>query len=205
MMINQKVNKENVYQLYDEIITWFDTHRDKRLVMERPYLDMIKNTIPSGSAILDVGCGTGEPIAKFFIDSAYEVVGIDASEKMIALCKKRFPMARWLVADMRKLKLQQKFNLVIAWHSFFHLPHKDQHHTLKLLVSYLKPQGLLVFTSGTEHSEVCSDNGGYNLYHASLSSAAYKNILRESDCKLILHNVEDPNCGDATVWIARKN
>ena len=125
-------NKHKVYQIYNEIIDWFDSHRSKELIMEQFYLDLIQQHIQPGSTILDVGCGTGEPIARFLIEQGYQLTGVDASSKMVDLCKQRFPKERWLLADMRTLDLQEKFHAVIAWHSFFHLPHGDQRRTLKI-------------------------------------------------------------------------
>ncbi|MGQ3891191.1 class I SAM-dependent DNA methyltransferase [Legionella sp. CNM-4043-24] len=197
-------NKDNVYQVYDEIIDWFDNARNKDLKMERYYLNFIQKHLPPDCKILDVGCGTGEPIAEFLINSGYTVTGIDASKKMIDRCKQRFPQERWLQADMRTLDLNEKFHAVIAWHSFFHLPHEDQRSTLKLLASYVYQNGLLIFTSGPEYGEVWSDNGGHDLYHASLSTEEYEQILNDNNFKVLAHKIRDPECGEATVWVAQK-
>lgn len=197
-------NKDKVYLVYDEITDWFDHHRNKALSMEKFYLELLQTHIPAKAKILDVGCGTGEPIAKFLIEQGYQVTGVDASEKMIALCRQRFPEATWLLADMRTLNLQEKFHAVIAWHSFFHLPHDDQRNTLKLLASLVEKNGLLIFTSGEEHGEVWGENGGYDLYHASLSSDEYAEILSSCHFKVLGHKVRDPECGEATVWVAKK-
>jgi ubiquinone/menaquinone biosynthesis C-methylase UbiE len=198
-------NKDNVYQVYDEIIDWFDMNRRKDLAMEKFYLSYIQKYLPLQSKILDVGCGTGEPIAKFLISEGYTVTGVDASKKMIELCKQRFLKGRWLLADMRTLDLPEKFHAVIAWHSFFHLSHGDQRKTLTLMASYVEQAGLLIFTSGPEYSEVWSDNGGHDLYHASLSTEEYKQILMDNNFKVLVHKIRDPECGEATVWVAQKS
>ena len=198
-------NKNDVYQIYNEIIDWFDTHRSKELIMEKFYLNLIQKYLQPNSKILDVGCGTGEPIARFLIEKGYKVTGIDASRKMIDLCKQRYPKERWLLADMRVLDLQEQFHAVIAWHSFFHLSPEDQRTTLKLLASYIHQNGLLIFTSGPEYGEVWSNNGGHDLYHASLSSEEYEKILIDNNFKILEHKIKDPECGEATVWVAQKN
>jgi 2-polyprenyl-3-methyl-5-hydroxy-6-metoxy-1,4-benzoquinol methylase len=179
--IKEKV--KTIYLVYNEIRDWFDVHRSKELTMEKFYLDLLQKHIPAGGLVLDVGCGTGEPIAQFLIEQGYKVTGIDASEKMIDLCKQRFPDAKWLLADMRTLNLQEKFHAVIAWHSFFHLPHDDQRSTLRSLAALVKEEGLLIFTSGTEYGEAWGDNGGHDLYHASLSSEEYTRILLDCNFK----------------------
>ncbi|MDP3268899.1 MAG: class I SAM-dependent methyltransferase [Legionella sp.] len=197
------MNKTKVYEVYDEIINWFDDARNKRL-MESEYLNLIVNTIPPKGTILDLGCGTGEPIAQFFIEKGFKVAGVDGSQKMIELCKKRFPSERWIVSDMRTINLHQQFDAVLAWHSFFHLDHDSQRNMFKKFVSHIKPGGVLAFTSGEEEGEVWSDNGGQQLYHASLSTKEYHNLLKNFSFKVLVHKVRDPECGEATIWLAQK-
>jgi len=200
----KKSKKSKVYETYDEIIDWIDKNRRKDLSLERSYINLIQNHYPPGSSVLDIGCGTGEPIGKFFIKSGYKYTGVDASEKMIELCKIRFPYENWIVEDMRSLELDEQYDIVIAWHSFFHLPPDDQRKTLKKLTQFVKPSGLLVFTSGPEEGESWGENGGYELYHASLSTEEYESILNKNHLEVLTHNVQDPNCGGATVWLAQK-
>lgn len=198
-----KRNKEKVYESYEEIVQWFDDARTKTL-MESEYLNLIINTVPAGGSVLDLGCGTGEPIAQFFIEKGFKVTGVDGSKKMIELCKKRFPSERWIVSDMREINLQQRFDVVLAWHSFFHLDHDSQRKMFKIFDAHIKPGGVLAFTSGEEEGEVWSDNGGQMLYHASLSTKEYEKLLNENSFKVLLHKVHDPECGEATAWVARK-
>lgn len=58
-----KRNKEKVYEFYEEIVQWFDGARTKTL-MESEYLNLIVKSVPGGGSVLDLGCGTGEPIAQ---------------------------------------------------------------------------------------------------------------------------------------------
>jgi trans-aconitate methyltransferase len=128
----------------------------------------------------------------------------DFSEAMIDLCRSRFPNNKWFTADMRNLSLNNQYDCVIAWHSFFHIPKEQQKDVLANLCSLVKYDGLLYFTSGIENGEVWSNNGGEMLYHASLASREYKTILSNNNMKVIAHNVSDPDCGNATVWVAQK-
>jgi ubiquinone/menaquinone biosynthesis C-methylase UbiE len=66
----KKRNKEKVYESYEEIVHWFDEARTKTL-MESEYLNLIVKSVPAGGSVLDLGCGTGEPIAQFFINIPY--------------------------------------------------------------------------------------------------------------------------------------
>lgn len=197
------MKKTKVYEQYEKIVDWFDEHRNKELI-EKFYLDLIANTIASGGEVLDLGCGTGEPIAKYFIDKGFNITGVDGSALMIGLCKKRFPHQVWLVADMQNIHFDKQFDAILAWHSFFHLDHDAQRNMFKVFNKYLKSGGVLAFTSGIEHGECWSNNGGQELFHASLSSDEYEALLSKNSLKVVVHNVEDPECGDATIWVAQK-
>jgi cyclopropane fatty-acyl-phospholipid synthase-like methyltransferase len=195
-------NQLHVYENYEKIADWFDEHCTKDL-MEREYLERILQHIPPHSHILDLGCGTGEPMAQFFIERGYQVTGIDGSEKMIDYCKKRFPSMNWILQDMRTIDLKKKFDVVLAWDSFFHLNHSDQRAMFQIFEKHLKPAGILLFTGGPDEGEEWSQMDGHDFYHASLSSEEYRDLLKAHNFTTILHRIEDPNCGEHTVWIAQ--
>jgi SAM-dependent methyltransferase len=198
-----KKNISEICKSYDKIAEWFDKSRSKNLI-EKEYLDLIVRGIPKGSSVLDLGCGAGDPIAKFFIEKGYSLTGIDGSKKMIELSQKRFPGQNFFIADMRDLKLDQKFDAIIAWDSFFHLNKDEQRSMFSVFKSHIKPRGFLVFTSGgPEEGEIWSDNNGENLYHASLSKEEYKKLLADYGFEVVLYRENDLECQEHTVWIAR--
>jgi 2-polyprenyl-3-methyl-5-hydroxy-6-metoxy-1,4-benzoquinol methylase len=196
--------RKNAFKEYDEMIDWYNEHRSKDFVFEKSYVNFIQNHIPLKGNVLDVGCGTGIPWGKFFIEQGYVYTGVDASQKMIALCQKTYPKGRWLLEDMRHLNINETFDLVIAWHSLFHLPIEEQSHALESLGALVNPKGLLVFTTGPERGEEWVVNGGRSLYQASLSLEEYEQLLIANDFQILIQNVRDPECGGATVWVASK-
>ena len=80
----------------------------------------------TGLSVLDIGCGSGQPIARHLLERGFCVVGVDSSPTLIATCRRRFPEAQWMLADMRTLSINRTFDGLIAWDSFFHLRHDDQ-------------------------------------------------------------------------------
>ena len=81
-----KSNKEKAYESYEEIVQWFDDAHTKTL-MESQYLNLIINSVPAGGSVLDLGCGTGEPIAQFFIDKGFKITGVDGKNWELLLNK----------------------------------------------------------------------------------------------------------------------
>jgi 2-polyprenyl-3-methyl-5-hydroxy-6-metoxy-1,4-benzoquinol methylase len=71
--------------------------------------------------VLDIGCGSGEPIGRHLIEKGHAVTGADSSPELIEICRGHFPDQGWRVADMRTLSLAHLFNGILAWNSFFHL------------------------------------------------------------------------------------
>jgi len=195
-------NKDNVYEVYEKIADWMDKHRSREL-FEKFYLDHAIACLKPGAKILDLGCGTGEPIGQYFANIGFQVTGVDVSEKMLGIAKNRCPQIKFILADMRTLDLNEKFDCIVSWHSFFHLTQNVQRVMFKIFANHLNREGLLLFTTGPEAGEVWSDNGGESLYHASLSSNEYKKLLKLHGFKLIIYKIKDENCGGATVWLAR--
>src|SRR5688572_13859464 len=114
------MTRDRVISLYERHAEKFDRDRNRSL-FEQPWLDRFLDLITPGGTVLDIGCGMGEPIARYILERGYSVVGVDSSRSMIAICRQRFPEAEWIVGDMRLLELGRIFDGVLAWDSFFHL------------------------------------------------------------------------------------
>lgn len=80
----------NVIALYQTYAADFDRSRSRALV-EKHWLDRFVVYLPPNTSILDIGCGAGEPIARYCIENGHEVTGIDASQALISLAVRAFP------------------------------------------------------------------------------------------------------------------
>jgi len=192
----------DVWRFYQRHAQTFARERGQSL-MERPYLDSVTSHLRPGGAVLDLGCGTGEPIARYFIESGYDVTGVDAAPAMIALCRPRFPDATWIEADMRSLVLVRRFDAIIAWDSFFHLAQDEQRAMFPIFQRHIAPDGVLLFTSGPRAGEAIGDLYGEKLFHASLAPDEYRTLLASSGFRVLHFAPEDAKCGGHTVWLAQ--
>lgn len=194
--------KARVFETYDIIAGWFSENRHKTLT-ERSFLDKLINIVGKGASVLDLGCGTGAPVMGYLLEQGMHVTGVDGSYRMLEIAKDNFPSAEFIQADMRELSLNRKFDAIIAWHSFFHLPAEDQPAMFGIFRDHLNKDGVLLFTSGKEHGEVWSENGGENLFHASLDKERYQSLLEEHNFRVLVYQEDDPEC-HANVWIAQQ-
>jgi SAM-dependent methyltransferase len=170
---------------------------------ESAWLDRFIALLPPRATILDLGCGSGEPIAKYLINRDFAVEGVDAAPTLIAFCRERFPTQRWHVADMRNLALGKTFHGILAWDSFFHLCHDDQQRMFPIFKSHAAAGAALMFTTGTSHGVAMGSYNGEPLYHASLAPGEYMALLAANGFRVQAQVIEDPNCGHHTVWLAR--
>jgi 2-polyprenyl-3-methyl-5-hydroxy-6-metoxy-1,4-benzoquinol methylase len=195
-------DEKQVFEAYNVIADWFSENRNQDL-LEKSYLDKVIGLVGNEASILDLGCGTGMPMMGYLLGRGMHVTGADASFRMLEIAKRNLPFANFLEVDMRDLSLTTKFDAIIAWHSFFHLPQEDQPAMFDVFVSHLNTNGILLFTSGKERGEAWGINGGVNLFHASLDAQEYRSLLEVHNFRVLEYREDDADCGHATVWMAQ--
>lgn len=194
---------DNIVALYERHALAFDGLRGRNL-FEKPWLDRFTALVAPRGDILDLGCGAGEPIAASLIRGGFRVTGVDASETLIGLCRQRFPDRSWFVADMRQFSLPARYDGILAWHSFFHLNQNDQRAMFPRFAALAASGAALMFTAGHFDGVAMGEFAGEPLYHASLSSDEYTALLAENGFAVVAQVSQDPQCGGATVWLAKR-
>jgi 2-polyprenyl-3-methyl-5-hydroxy-6-metoxy-1,4-benzoquinol methylase len=193
---------DHIIALYERHAGAYDRLRGRSL-FEKSWLDRFLALVPKGGSVLDIGCGMGEPIARYIIGSGRAVTGVDSSSSLIDLCKARYPTQTWRVADMRTLSLGMRFDGILAWDSFFHLTADDQRRMFRVFAAHAAPRAALLFTSGPSAGVAIGNFEGEPLYHASLDPDEYRTLLTESGFTVISHVADDAECGGHTVWLAQ--
>ena len=189
-----------IIDLYERTAhAWDEARRRARPKDEAPWIERFLSIADPDLPILDLGCGSGEPIARDFLAAGRQVVGVDSSPSMISICRDRFPSATWIVDDMRRIRLGDLFGGIIAWHSFFHLTAKDQERMFARFSAHAAPGAALMFTSGAERGVAIGDWQGEPLFHASLDTDEYATLLRRHGFSVVDH----VSGASATVWLAQ--
>jgi SAM-dependent methyltransferase len=199
-MIDEAARMIDLYRRYAEAWT---TVRGT-VLSERVWIERFAGMVRQGATVLDIGCGSGQPIARYLADRGHPITGVDGSPEMIAVFRANLPGETAEVADMRSLKLDRIYGGLIAWDSFFHLAPHDQRMMFPIFRDHVEPGAPLLFTSGPNFGEAIGTLEGEPLYHASLDPDEYRMLLDHNGFDVVTHVAEDPDCGGHTVWLARQ-
>jgi ubiquinone/menaquinone biosynthesis C-methylase UbiE len=117
------------------------------------YVALLRDQIPPGATVLDLGCGTGVPITRA-LAAHYRVTGVDGSAYSIELARRNVPHATFLQADMTRVEFPpESFAAVISSYAIIHVPRSEHQALLHRIAGWLQPSGLLVATMGAVESE----------------------------------------------------
>ncbi len=110
--------------------------------------------LPPSTAILDLGCGSGMPIARALVDEGFSVWGIDASPSLLAAYRAHFPEMPALCEPVQGSELfGRRFAGVVAIGLIFLLAEPDQDRLLEKVAKVLEPGGRFLFSAPHQRCE----------------------------------------------------
>jgi 2-polyprenyl-3-methyl-5-hydroxy-6-metoxy-1,4-benzoquinol methylase len=136
------------------------------------------------ASILDIGCGSGVPIAQMLVEGGFEVFGLDASPSMVAAFRQRFPksFAKCEAAEESDF-FGRRFDAIICVGLIFLLPAETQRILIAKVSGALKHGGRFLFTSPKQActwSDVMTGRLSF-----SLGSEEYHRILATHELELV--------------------
>lgn len=127
--------------VYDQIAFQYASKLDD--YAPRPEQDNFVKLLSPNAKILDAGCGPGRD-CDYFIKHGLNVIGVDLSEKLLEIAKKRVPQAIFEKQDLRGLHFPDNtFDGIWACASLHHLKRTEIPHVLQIFSQLLKPNGIL--------------------------------------------------------------
>jgi SAM-dependent methyltransferase len=189
-----------IMQHYERHALARDADRRRSAWNDKLWHERFMAQIPRPARVLDLGCGSGWPVARHLAEGGLRV---DSSPTRISLCRRRLPDHHWIVADMRSLPLGCRFDGILAWDSYFHLDPDNQRRMFDVFAAHAKPGAILMFNAGPTGGEAIGNYRADPLYHASLDAGEYRRLLVQSGFEPIQHVRNDPRAGGRTVWLAR--
>ena len=194
------MKEENQGKRYDQIATEFANMRDS-FYLEQKYLDLFMSYLQPNAHVLDIGCGSGHPIAAYLIEKGFQVTGIDGSQELLNIAKIKCPKLHTVYGDIRTVTLNNKYDGLLEWWCLFHIPKQDHAKMISRFASWIKPGGFLEFTTGDkDYEDTSSDMLNQELSFYSLDPQLYEKHLKENGFKILLREYDQEH---HLVWIAQ--
>ena len=191
---------DNQGKKYDLIATEFANMRES-FYLEQKYLDLLMSYLEPNAHILDIGCGSGHPIAAYLIEQGFQVTGIDGSKELLNIAKIKCPALHTIYGDIRTVTLNQKYDALLEWWCLFHIPKQDHANMISRFATWIKPGGFLEFTTGDEeYDHKSSDMLNQELSFYSLAPQLYEKHLKENGFKILLRENDQEH---HMVWVAQ--
>lgn len=160
------------------------------------------------SLVLDIGCGAGRD-AKFFSDFGLQVAGIDFSEKLIDIAKKKVPEGEFYVMDFENLEFSEnEFDGIWASASLLHIPKKRLLSVFKKIYFVLKKDGLFYSSfrvgEGEKFTEEKRGNAILKRFYSYYEPAELRKLLEKSKFNIIKEELNSIDSRDWAFFLTKK-
>jgi ubiquinone/menaquinone biosynthesis C-methylase UbiE len=173
-----------------------------------PWIAAVLGRLAPGSAVLDLGCGCGIPVAKALADAGHAVAGVDFSEVQIERARELVPTAEFKCADATQVEFPDAaFDAVVSFYALIHIPVDEQPALLGRIARWLKPDGWLVATVGQwEHTGSDEDwlGGGAPMWWSQADAATYREWISQAGLTVESEEfIAEGTSGHALFWARR--
>jgi len=198
-IMNSTDPKSIVENGYDNIARTYHKQRDK--FKSHELLAGFSSLLPSGGDVLDVGCGAGVPVAGFLVRAGFQVTGVDVSSSMLELAHAQVPEASLLKMDMRQLAFDAAcFDGLCAFYSLFHVPREEHRQVLIGFNRLLRPDGILLFCSGSGAWEGIGDFHGVRMFWSHPDCEVTRQLVLDAGFAVIMAEVQEHG-GEEHYWV----
>lgn len=160
---------------YDQCAGIYGSIRNNEI---EPDLALLIDLLEKGAKVLDIGCGSGIPIART-LAKHFKVTGVDLSNEMVQFSIKNVPNGTFIHADIIDVDLpSSEFDAIVSFYTIFHIP-KERHKILfQKINSWLKDGGHILMTVSNENTEpYIEEFHGVTMYWSNHGLKEYKDIL----------------------------
>jgi cyclopropane fatty-acyl-phospholipid synthase-like methyltransferase len=202
-----------LHNAYDNIAEqWHRNFRGQGYVDRTlDYVDKVLAGLPVGAQVLDLGCGTGNPIAKHIAGRGFRVVGVDQSKALLDIAKTVVPEAELIHADMIEIEFTEKFAAAVAWDSVFHISRRHHARIYRKLAECLEPGARLLLSVGGSGAEedsdfysITSEMFGHTFFYDAYAPEIARKLLETAGFEIETWEVDDPTSHGHIAVVARK-
>jgi SAM-dependent methyltransferase len=173
-----------------------------------PWLAGLRDRLPAGGSVLDLGCGCGVPVDRSLAAAGYQVTGVDISDVQIERARRLVPAATFIRADASTVTFPAaSFDAIVCLYALIHMALDAQPGLLRRAAGWLRPGGWLLAVAGQSAWTGTDDNwlgGGAAMWWSHADAATYRSWLEEAGLRITAQeHVPEGNSGHALFWAQR--
>ncbi|MFX0092252.1 MAG: class I SAM-dependent DNA methyltransferase [Candidatus Hodarchaeota archaeon] len=177
---------------YDELYVKSDQYQREVVQIDR-FVSTYKQN--EGNKLLDIACGTGGHLT--YLQDRYQVAGLDLSQDMLLIARKKFPTIPFYLENMINFSLDQHFDIIICMYGSigFVKTFVNLKQTMNTIVNHLNPGGIIIIvpwsTTETFQERIVTDV--VNLPHIRI--ARMENVKQKTTnlVEVTIHHLIDQN------------
>jgi SAM-dependent methyltransferase len=209
-----------MHNSYDHIAEQWHAKVRGQIYVDRvlDYVDKILEGLPPGARVLDLGCGSGNPIAKHIVQKGFRLVGVDQSQKMLEIARREVPEAEFIHGDMVEIEFGEKFAAAVAWDSIFHVERRHHAAIFRKLADSLEPGARLLLSVGGSDANpnldgpasddsnegFTSEMFGHTFFYSGYEPRVAREFLEAAGFEIELWEMDDPSSRGHIAAIARR-
>jgi SAM-dependent methyltransferase len=145
------------------------------------WLQKVLDRLEPGSAVLDLGCGSGDP-ADVEISKAHKVTGVDISQVQIDLARQNVPTGHFIHGDAGSVAFPAaSFDAVVSFYTLEHIPRKEHGTILRRIHRWLRAGGLLLVSmEAGDFDDAVGEWLGVPMFFSSFDAETVKQMVAEA-------------------------
>jgi ubiquinone/menaquinone biosynthesis C-methylase UbiE len=145
--------KQIVEQGYDRVAAQYARLEGEDAWPRVRWLEKLLQTLPRGSSVLDLGCGSADP-AGILVAQRHHVTGVDLSREQIKRARRNVPSGTFLHADAASVQFPDaSFDAVVSFYTLEHIPRTEHAGLLTSIHRWLRAGGLLLLSQEAGEAE----------------------------------------------------
>lgn len=134
---------------YRAIAQIYHSQRAAREEVNISWLDGLRDFLPSSGRVVDLGCGSGVPISRYFSDRGYQVTGYDISQEMLDIARVEVPNATFELVSIEEIELDaSSVDLIVSFFAIIHIDRRYHRELFVKIFEWLRPGGAALLTLG---------------------------------------------------------
>jgi SAM-dependent methyltransferase len=189
---------------YEVIAETYHARRVSREAANVEWLDSLRDRLPSSGRVVDLGCGSGVPVARYFATRGYEVEGYDISPHMLELARREVPGATFHEARIEEVDFApETVDLVVSFFAIIHVRREEHAALFKRIATWLRPGGaaLLSLGSGDNPDDYEAEWHGAPMAWSHFDADTNLRLLREAGFKIDWWEIEEVGPGERHLFV----